>query len=282
VRSRLDAMSGRVLVNAASVKMERGDIHAAFALREEARQVAARTGDARAQRWLRMELVTEHFVRGDLAAAGALADDLVHEIEAGSRSDMESTCRVMRARLRLLSGDNRGALDDAAHALDLGRSQGPQELYSVLSAGALVHLECGNPAIALTLLDELLAAVSSSGQPHFGVEGWSAPAALTALELGRGTQLCAVLSATTVPSRWIDAATCCASGDISAAADIYSTIGSLPDEANARLASARQLLSRGERASATREVARAMMLGQQMGAKALVASAQALARVRAS
>jgi len=52
------------------------------------------------------------------------------------------------------------------------------------------------------------------------------------------------------PSPWLDAARALAAGDPLRAAAIYAGIGSLPDEADARLAAARLLEQRGATAQA--------------------------------
>jgi class 3 adenylate cyclase/tetratricopeptide (TPR) repeat protein len=281
-RARIGVMSGRVLINVASVKMELGELSAAYVLRDEARSITQRTGDARARRWLRMEHLTELFLRGRLADATGVADELLAEIEAGARSDTEAACRCVRARIRLLMGDRAGALSDAELAVSIGRMQGQQELHAALATGALVQLEARARGAALELLDEVLEAIGSSGQAHFGAEGWSAPAALTALDLGRGERLCAILECATVPSRWITAAMLCASGDTSAAADAYAEMGSAPDEASVRMLSSEQLLARGERERAQAECARALALARHIGAAALITRAEALVNARAS
>jgi hypothetical protein len=59
------------------------------------------------------------------------------------------------------------------------------------------------------------------------------------------------------PSPWLTAAQALAAGDPLAAATTYATIGSLPDEADARLAAARLLEATGRTAEAEEQVAAA-------------------------
>jgi len=59
------------------------------------------------------------------------------------------------------------------------------------------------------------------------------------------------------PSPWLTAARALAAGDPLAAAAVYATIGSLPDEADARLAAARLLEATGRTAEAEEQLAAA-------------------------
>jgi len=59
------------------------------------------------------------------------------------------------------------------------------------------------------------------------------------------------------PSPWLEAARALAAGDPLAAADRYAAIGSLADEADARLAAARQLAGQGRPAEAEAQEAAA-------------------------
>jgi hypothetical protein len=59
------------------------------------------------------------------------------------------------------------------------------------------------------------------------------------------------------PSPWLAAARALAGGDPLAAADAYAAIGSLPDEADARLAAARLLDAQGRQADAEAQRRRA-------------------------
>jgi hypothetical protein len=63
------------------------------------------------------------------------------------------------------------------------------------------------------------------------------------------------------PSPWLDAARALAAGEPLRSAAIYAAIGSLPDEADARLAGARVLASQGhpDEAGAQRDAARAFL-----------------------
>ncbi len=65
-------------------------------------------------------------------------------------------------------------------------------------------------------------------------------------------------------------------GDLAGAADVYAEIGSVPDEAYARLRAAEELVREGHRAEADRQLRLAQPLFAQLGATAWAAEAEAL------
>ena len=90
-----------------------------------------------------------------------------------------------------------------------------------------------------------------------------------ALEVGRGAEILA-LGGETLPSRWIEAARLWASGDLAGAADRFEEIGSVADEALARLNEAKRLILEDRRVEARRLLSRVQELLQRMGATALL------------
>ena len=83
--------------------------------------------------------------------------------------------------------------------------------------------------------------------------------------LDRGEEL---LSATETapPTRWIEAARLYAGGDFAAAAEVYAQIGSLLDEADARLRAAEQLAEAGRREEADAQLEQALAFYRSVGA----------------
>ena len=65
-------------------------------------------------------------------------------------------------------------------------------------------------------------------------------------------------------------------GDLSRAADVYAEIGSVPDEAYARLRAAEELVRAGNRAEADRQLRLALPVFAELGAGAWQAEAEAL------
>jgi hypothetical protein len=77
---------------------------------------------------------------------------------------------------------------------------------------------------------------------------WSGELAVVLHTLGRGAELIELVGRLTTPTPWLQAALAIACGRFDRAADLYAQIGSLHDEAFARLQAAKQLLATGRRA----------------------------------
>jgi hypothetical protein len=80
----------------------------------------------------------------------------------------------------------------------------------------------------------------------------------------------------TTPTPWLQAATAMAAGRFEQAADRYAEIGSLPDEAFARLRAAEQLLGAGRQAGGTAQLQRALAFYRQVGAAGYLREADAV------
>ena len=105
---------------------------------------------------------------------------------------------------------------------------------------------------------------------------WSGHLAVVLHVLGRGSELLALAASVADPTAWLRAATAIAAGDCQQAADRYVQIGSLPDEAFARLRAAEQLLSAGRRADAKVQLQRALAFYRQVGAVGYLREVDAL------
>jgi hypothetical protein len=79
-----------------------------------------------------------------------------------------------------------------------------------------------------------------------------------------------------VASRWLEATHSFLTGNPQDAADIYAAIGSRPDEADARLEAARQLLAAGAPIEANTELAIALAFYREVGASARIEAARQL------
>jgi hypothetical protein len=75
---------------------------------------------------------------------------------------------------------------------------------------------------------------------------------------------------------WLDAVAAFAAGSFREAAGLYARIGSLPDEADARLRAAGALVAAGRRAEAKAELALALAFYGGAGAEARIRDAEAL------
>ena len=235
-------------VNLGSVYVERGDLARGFEVQAEGRRAAERFAFTAWLRHLRAERVLEDYLRGRWDAAERDADEFIAESDAGSRHYMEPACRLVRGRIRLARGRQTAALEDAGSALRSARQiKDPQILNPALALQANAALRAGRAGEASATADELLAGLMEQEGSLLGSE-WPSDLAAVLLALGRGRELADLAAARPTTSRWLDAATALAVGEPQRAADLYSGIGSLPDEAFARLEAARQLLGAGHRA----------------------------------
>jgi hypothetical protein len=78
------------------------------------------------------------------------------------------------------------------------------------------------------------------------------------------------------PTPWLQAASAIATGRFEEAADRYAAIGSLPDEAFARLRAAEQLLSDGRRTEASMQLQQVLAFYREVRANGYVREAEAL------
>jgi hypothetical protein len=95
------------------------------------------------------------------------------------------------------------------------------------------------------------------------------------LSLGREPELLPVLAVQN-PSRWVDAAAAVARGDLEAAAETFTSIGSRVAEATARLRAAERLVAEGRRAEAAPHLDAALAFFASVGASASTREAEAL------
>jgi hypothetical protein len=251
-----------------------GDLGGAAAAVRAGLLVAQRFGNAGASaRWLRFERVHVAYWEGHWDQAASLIDETLSEIGHGhalSRYALE-----MRGRIRLARDDVSGALADAEASLELGRrAKDPQTLFPALSFSALASLEAAKPSDANRLADELLALQPvDHAIPHHISPLFDLAAVLASL--GRSNDL---LEATTRAKRrtlHIDAAEAVALGNYLAAADIFSQMGSLPNEAWARQRAAAQLVD-AERSAASEQLRPALSFWRSVAASRYIREGEAL------
>ena len=100
-------------------------------------------------------------------------------------------------------------------------------------------------------------------------------------ELGTSALLDRAAAAAPAASRWLEAAGAVSAGELTSAAAIYAGIGSLPDEAMARLAAARSALEDGRRRASEPDLALALGAFHRLGAKRYIREAEALSAIPA-
>ena len=228
--------------NLASITADLGDLTRAFELYAEARRAAERFGDALALRWLEVERMFEHYWRGNWDRALELGDGMLVDGESGLGSLYEVDALLIRAKIQLAREGAGAALDSVERALGVARSVGaPQLLFPVLAFDAHARGEAGQGDAALEAADELLALWLEEGGGTSLASFWLPDLAFALTRLDRGDELLEALSRVRTQTRWLEAALAAGNGDWPAAAGLFARIGSLPDEAFARLRAAAEL-----------------------------------------
>jgi class 3 adenylate cyclase/tetratricopeptide (TPR) repeat protein len=228
--------------NLASITADLGDLGRAFELYAESRRAARRFGDALALRWLDVERVYECYWRGNWTQALEIGDRLLDDGEDGLGSLHEVDVLLIRAKILLAREGAEPALECVEKALAVARSVGaPQILFPVLAFQAHALVAAGQGEAASDVAQELLAEWLDRARGHSLASFWVADLTFALVELGRGEELMDATSRTPTKTRWLEAAQGACSGDWRRAASTFSRIGSLPDEALARLRAAADL-----------------------------------------
>jgi tetratricopeptide (TPR) repeat protein len=203
------------------------------------------------------------------------ADEIVVAAETGPGPIQRLDARILRARVRLARGDIAGALDDSKAAADVAREAAePQVTFPALATRAHVLQAAGKQDEADAVASELLASWEESGATLPG--SWLPELATVLVALERGSELADAAERVATPTRWLEAASAFAAGEPGRAARIYAEIGSLPDEAYARLKAAESLLDAGQRDEAQSELALALDFYSRVGATGYLREAETL------
>ena len=254
-----------------------GDLKRAFELRAEGKELSERFGLATSIRFLNGERATEWYWTGRWDEAEELADELLSQSEQDAPGYMDSQCLLVKARIGFARGDIR-ALDDAARALATARvAKDPQVVYPALAFDARVRIAAGRVEEGRALVDELLTSWSEAPETMLASHlQSSADVAVALTMLGRGPEFDEVTARAMLETKWLEAASASVSGDYLRAAATYEEIGSLPDEAYARLRAAEALMGAGSRAEGDRELQRALAFYRAVDAKAFLHEGEAL------
>jgi class 3 adenylate cyclase len=247
----------RARINFAANLQVTGELERCFDVQARARSDAARFGIREPTRHLRAELVWERYWRGLWDDAGREADALLAETEAGDRHPVgEIACHQVRAHIRLARDDLAGAVEDGRQAVQAAR-QWPTwgNLGLALSGCARILAAAGKNAEADAQVSELL---GLDWERDFFA--WP-DVAVVLVDLDRSDDF----PVSARPTAWVEAAKAFAAGDYVGAADLYARIGSLPDEADARL-----------RSGIDSEVRRALDFYRSVGATRYIREGEAL------
>jgi hypothetical protein len=253
-----------------------GNLEDCFALQARARAHAERFGHAGFVRWLAAERVGEGYWTGTWDEALGRADAFIAEAESGVPNFMEAYCRAMRGRIRLARDDAAGALVDAGRAVEFARAaEDVQTLYPALAFGARAEVTAGSRATGEALADDLLA-IWRSKLALYPASSWTVDLAIALDALDRVCDLAETAAAVGNRTRWLDAVLGFAAGDFETAAMRFAAIGSLPDEAVARLKAGEALAVAGRGHKARDELGQALDFLRRVRADRYVAQAEAL------
>jgi class 3 adenylate cyclase/tetratricopeptide (TPR) repeat protein len=242
----------------------------------KSREGAQRCGMAGQLRWLDAQLVHVDYLRGQWGVALRGADQFLAGAEAGSRHVSDAICWLLRGKIRRARGDLAGALHDADAGLEAAKAtKDPSGLYPTLAFHAHTLLAAGRTEEAGARANELVAMLTEQGMLQT-VPDWSSDLAIVLGALGRGAEFTECAARAKRPTPWLQAATAVAAGDFERAAGLYAGIGSLPDEAFARLQGARRLLAVGRQAEASVQLQRALAFYRQVGASAYLREGEAI------
>ncbi|MDQ2981185.1 MAG: AAA family ATPase [Actinomycetota bacterium] len=233
-----------------------GDLRRCSTLHARGREAAERFGYLFRIRWFKAEGVYDDYVSGRWDEAVRSADEFV---EAGELPYLEPMCLWVRGTILVARGEAERGLDDTARALELARTiKDPQILFPALAYHAAALVSAGRLDEAARVADELLR-LWQEWRTMFPPSDWVAQLAGALAAVGRSDDFLEAAGTTDLRTRWLDAAGAVAAGDFADAADVYAGIGSLPDEALARLgagseAEVRQALSFYRSVGATRYI----------------------------
>jgi hypothetical protein len=243
-----------------------------FAAQAAGRQAAERFGLTTELRWLATEQVVEEYLRGRWAAALSGADQILARSHPPSGT---LCCRLVRGRIRLARGDLAGALADATGEVELAETLSNEVLQPALALRAHVLLAAGRTQEAGTAASELLAVLAERGVLVSNPD-WSGELAVVLHTLGRGAELLELVGRLATPTPWLQAAVAIARGGFDRAAELYAQIGSLPDEAFARLQAAKHLLAAGRRTEGTAHLQRVVAFYREVQASSYLREAEML------
>jgi class 3 adenylate cyclase/tetratricopeptide (TPR) repeat protein len=263
------------LANLQTMMTVLGDLRRADEVQEQSLEVARRQGLVSFVRWQEAERALFWYWAGRWPEAFARVNELIAASEATSPHYMDSVSLCVRGTILLARGEVDAAVRNARRATDLARvTQHSQTLNPAIAFQARAECAAANMKAADEAADELLAAWSSDGMVRGQLESVDGAWVLT--ELGRTDELIAAIDRAPSQTLWNEGARRIASGDFVGAADAYAEIGSVPDEAYARLRAAEQLVSTGHRAEADSQLGIALPVFAELGATAWRAEAESL------
>jgi class 3 adenylate cyclase/tetratricopeptide (TPR) repeat protein len=260
---------------AASVEVF-GDLVRGSELEVKGQEVAERFGLVNELRRFRICRIFDSYWRGHWEAALRDIEAAIAEWKAGPVQLDDIDCWHVRGRIRLARGDLAGALQDAAAAVQFARQTTElQLLQPALAFHAQALLAAGSAQEAGAQADELLAMLAAR-RVLVTEPAWSGELAIVLRALGRGAELVNLVARVTTPTPWLEAAAAVTMGEFERAANLYAQIGSLPQEAFARLQAAERLFADGRGTEASVQLHQALAFYRKVRANAYLREAEAL------
>jgi tetratricopeptide (TPR) repeat protein len=265
----------RAYINLGSTLGELGELRRSFELHEEGLREAERAGQPGPVRWLRAECIWDEYLAGRWKEALKHVQEFLAEAETRERHYMDVAAWEVGALIRHARGEWVGALADSEQAVTLARAaQDPQVLFPALAFHSRILFAAGHRPEAEASTDELLGLLRASRSGF--VSYWASALVVVLSALGRSGDLEAAVQHSTISTRWLDAARAYATGEFEAAAEVYADIGSVPDEAFARLRAAEALIRAGRRAEGDAQLQQALAFYRSVGATAYIREAESL------
>ena len=266
--------SARGYLNLSVLTAMSGDLSRSFAVQSEGLREAERLGLDGWHRFLRGHSAQYAYWSGRWDDALVCAEEFLTETEAGSPHYEENQNRNVRALVRLARGDLEGALDDTARSVMRAREvKDAQNLCPTLAVRAFVLLSTGESDTARELAREVVEGWEGVQDVVFTWGGVGAVAAIAAL--ADDSPLAALETRRSSAGPWLAAALAYVAGDYEQAAEIYTSIGSLPDAAYARLRAAARFAAEGDAVDAEEQRQEALSFYDSVGATRYVLEAEA-------
>jgi tetratricopeptide (TPR) repeat protein len=251
-----------------------GNLRRAGELHEQTVATADRLGVTSFIQWQQVEHIFHCYWEGRWDEALATADEFLAAISGAPSHYMEAACRVSRAAIWLARGRVDEAVAEAHRGTELARpAKDAQTINPALTFEALALLAHGDRAAAGALADELVVAWRDVGVVH---PNECADSPWIFIDLGRTDELEQALARAKGFTPWHEAARRAIRGDLVGAAETYAQIGSVPDEAYARLRAAEAFVQGGQQAEADAQLRLARPMFAQLGAAAWSAEAEVL------
>jgi class 3 adenylate cyclase len=269
-------VAGSIANNVAVGAFFDGDLVRARALFEEGVPIAERFGDAAGAKWLRSQVTMMAYHFGQWDDALPVIEASIAASEAGVRTYQDPTMREQRAGIREARGDLEGSLADWRAAVVRGREIGdPQEL--LVAVGGL------SAALALQgLTDEAHAAGAetvrlAAESPQDATWALAFDFIFSPVALEFAGELRELLRESPF-ARWKELCLACLDRDFVRAAEMWAEAGGPVWEARLRMRAAEDLVERGRREEAAKEIALARAFYEAVGGTFWIERSEALLR----